>query len=287
MTATLVMNPICMDKSVRHKGAVPAPQAGVVLARTLAYDPNQEYFLYVPRTGGAGAPVFVTVHGINRNAKEHAHVFAPMAERHGVVLIAPLFPEERFRDYQRLGRKGKGERADCALDRILGEVGSLTGADIRKAYMFGYSGGAQFAHRFAMAHPQRVARIVLAAAGWYTFPDPTVEYPWGIKPTPDLPDGRVNPAAFLSVPTCVLVGEKDVERGPNLRTSRRVDRQQGTTRLERAKRWMRAVAAAAKLYQVETPYILQVLPRTGHTFESYLKRGEMGRRVFKFLFGPS
>jgi pimeloyl-ACP methyl ester carboxylesterase len=110
-------------------------------------------------------------------AKDHALKFASFAERYGVVLVAPLFPKDRFGDYQRLGRNGRGERADQALNRILTEVGFLTGANIDKLYMFGYSGGGQFVHRYAMAYPQRTARIVVAAAGWYTFPDSAVNYP--------------------------------------------------------------------------------------------------------------
>ena len=114
--------------------------------------------------------------------------FAYFAERYGVILVAPLFPKDRFCDYQRLGREGRGERADHALNRILAEVRLLTGTDINRLYMFGYSGGGQFVHRYALAYPERMARIVIAAAGWYTFPDQNVNYPRGIKKAKGLPD---------------------------------------------------------------------------------------------------
>ncbi len=258
-----------------------------ILYRSLARDPGQKYYLYIPSTGGSGARTFIAVHGITRNAAEQTHLFAPFAERYGVVLIAPLFPKDRFHDYQRLGRKGKGERADFALDRIVAEVGAMIGANTNELYLFGYSGGGQFVHRYAMAYPERVARIALAAAGWYTFPDPTVNFPLGIRATSGLPDVRFNLARFLSVPTYLMVGEKDVMRDPELRKSRRLDRQQGITRLERGKRWIKTMAAAAKAYHLDTPHIFEVLPNSNHSFVECMELGNMGRRVFEFLFGDA
>lgn len=268
----------------RLEGEFTQPPAGTVLTRSLGGNSDQKYFLYIPSGGGTAARTFIAVHGITRNAEEQAHLFAPFAEHYGVVLVAPLFPEDRFRDYQRLGREGRGERADCALDKIVAEVGSLIGVRSKKLYLFGYSGGGQFVHRYVMAHPERVARVALAAAGWYTFPDPTVEFPLGIKQTSGLPDIRFNLPRFLSVPTCLLVGEKDVLRDPELRKSRRIDRQQGITRLERGKRWIKVMAAAARAYSLDTPYSFQVLPNSNHSFAECMERGNMGRRVFEFLF---
>ena len=256
-----------------------------ILARTLARDSDQKYYLYIPSIRGANARTFIAVHGITRNAAEQAHLFAPFAERYGVVLIAPLFPKDRFQDYQRLGRRGKGERADLALDRIVAEVASQIEVKTSELYLFGYSGGGQFVHRYAMAHPERVARMALAAAGWYTFPDPTVNFPLGTKATSGLSDVRFNLARFLSVPTYLMVGEKDVMRDPELRKSRRLDRQQGITRLERGRRWIKTMAAAAKAYHLDTPHIFEVLPNSNHSFAECMELGDMGRRVFQFLFG--
>ena len=274
-----------MNNGVRLERELSQPAAGKVSARSLGGDSDQKYFLYIPSRAGDAARTFVAVHGITRNAEEQAHLFAPFAEHYGVVLIAPLFPEDRFRDYQRLGRAGRGERADYALDHIVAEVGSLIGVRTKKIYLFGYSGGGQFVHRYAMAYPERVARVALAAAGWYTFPDPTVDFPLGIKQTSGLPDIRFNLPRFLFIPTCLLVGEKDVLRDPELRKSRRIDRQQGITRLERGKRWIKVMAAAARAYNLDTPYHFQVLPNANHSFAECMERGNMGKWVFEFLFG--
>ncbi len=254
-----------------------------ILSCTLRQDPTQRFLLYLPRRDMKAAPVFVTVHGISRNAEEHAQLFAPFAEQYGAILIAPLFPAERFPDYQSLGRKG--EPSDVMLDKIIAEIGSLTRAQTDRLYLFGYSGGGQFVHRYAMAHPERVARYAVAAAGWYTFPDPFLEYPRGIRQTSFFPDVSFDPARFLAVPACVLVGEKDIRRDPHLKKSRLTDRQQGSTRLERGIRWVQAMVDAAKAHRLKTPYTFHLIPRSNHSFAECMLKGNMGRLVFRYLFG--
>jgi len=260
--------------------------AGTVVKRNLVLEPKQEYFLYVPRNICIGAPVFIAVHGVARMAKEHAEEFASFAERYGVVLIAPLFPKEYFCDYQRLGRKGKGERADLAFQRIIKEVGLLTGANTDRLYMFGYSGGGQFVHRYAMSYPQNVARIVVAAAGWYTFPDSKVNYPRGIKKAKGLRHITFSPLRFLSIPACVIVGKRDKHRDVELNKSERIDNQQGLNRLERGKAWIQAMADAARAIDLDTKYDFKVLPGCNHSFLKCMHQGRMGEHVVNFLFGP-
>lgn len=262
------------------------PAAGVVSQRSLGGDAGGlRYFLYVPQRGGANAPVFVTVHGISRNAREHAERFAPFAERYGVVLIAPYFAHDRFPDYQRLGRKGRGERADVALNQVVDEVGRLTAAQTGKLFLFGYSGGAQFVHRYTLVYPQRVAKVVLGAPGWYTFPDPAVKYPKGIAPTKSLPGITFDPARFLAIPTCVLVGERDVRQDVALNKSAKIAEQQGFTRLERGAHWVAAMTHAAAAQGLNTSYTFRTLPRSRHSFVQSMKRGGMGDMVFNCLFG--
>ncbi len=269
----------------RQGGSALSPdEIGKVLARGLADDPAQKYFLYVPLSSGPLAPTFITVHGITRKAEEQVRLFAPFAERYKCVVVAPYFPKDQFNGYQRLGLEGKGKRADRILDKIVAEVGALTEANIEKLYMFGYSGGAQFVNRYAMIYPQRVARIVMAAAGWYTFPDPTQDYPIGIKKIPKHQEVRFELFRILSVPACVLVGDKDIRRDQELRQSIQIDQRQGVNRLERGKRWFKAMTASARAYNLNTVFDFEVLPNSGHSFTECMHNGKMGTRVFKFLF---
>lgn len=252
---------------------------------TLRSDPRQEYYLYVPAGGGHGARVFITMHGISKNAREHATLFSRYAESYGVVLVAPLFTGERFRDYQRLGREGHGARADSALEAILQEVGASTGASTAKVYLFGFSGGAQFTHRYTMAHPERVARAVVASAGWYTFPDSTLDYPHGIKPGADLPGVRFDPEAFLRIPIAVFVGDRD-STSASMRHDEVVDTQQGTTRFDRARNWVDAMRAAASARHIAPQVSYQMVPGIHHSFRQFMEQGGLGEKTFVALFGP-
>lgn len=258
---------------------------GSLQKRALEGDPLFQYFLYVPTHAAADAPVFVTVHGISRNAREHAEQFAPLAERYGVVLVAPRFTRKRFPDYQRLGRANRGERADVKLAHVLDEVARVAGVDTRRLYLFGYSGGGQFVHRFAMAHPERVNGYVVGAAGWYTFPDPNERFPLGIASTPDLPDVHFEPDRFLRVPATVLVGERDRYPGTAMRKSAVVRKQQGETRFERGEQWVAAMNAAATAAKLPSHYRFESLSRSPHSFAKSVRRGDMASRVFECLFG--
>lgn len=248
--------------------------------------PGESYFVYVPSPGGQGSPLFVAVHGISRNAFELAQTFAGYCEECGAVLVAPLFTEDHSGDYQRLGRAGRGPRADAALDSILEEVEWLTGADATQIHLFGHSGGAQFAHRYAMAYPHRVARAAIASAGWYTFPDRQRRYPYGIRSSQDLPDVRFDPEDFLRVPITVLVGERDITP-EHMRSTDRVNRQQGETRVERARNWVAAMRAEAKAHHVDSLVSLELIPDGDHSFTNLVRSGRLGERVFSALFGAA
>ena len=258
--------------------------SGKVLRMRLGDASRQLYYLYLPTRLRHPGRIFVTVHGISRNAREHAERFAPLAEEAGVVLIAPRFGRARHARYQRLAVDAKGRRPDQLLDAIVAEVRERVGLSESPLFLFGFSGGGQFVHRYAMALPARVARAVVGAAGWYTFPDPLQRYPRGLRVRGDdqpafrLPD-------CLPVPVCVIVGGADNVRDVALKQTPRIDRQQGEHRLERGRRWVDAMRTAARAHGLATDYRYQVLPGIGHDFTAAMVEGQMGRLVFDHLFG--
>jgi len=259
--------------------------AGQVLERTLPNGSKARYFLYVPQSATPHPPLFVTVHGISRNAREHATLFAPFAEKYGVVVLAPLFPAQTYGHYQRLGQVSSMERADQVLQDLVDEVGKLTGAQTDRFFLFGYSGGGQFTHRYAMLHPDRVKAYAVGAAGWYTFPDLQRRYPRGLKPSKSMPDLQTVPQRFLAIPATVLVGERDTHPGTALRKTSKVNSQQGTSRFERGQHWVAAMRQAAQEQGVTGSFNFVSLPKCAHSFRRCMQRGDMGEAVFDHLFG--
>lgn len=253
---------------------------------TLPGSPLREFYLLVPATVQPGGPLLVLVHGISRRAVEHLTRFARLAEGLGVTLIAPYFAKSQFGQYQQVIDRS-GNRADTALLDIVDAVASSTDCDGEKFHAFGFSGGAQFAHRFAMIHPDRVRSFSIAAAGWYTMPDPEVRYPYGICTHP-LPGSRFEPERFLSIDRHVFVGAADQVRDETLKSNRRLDERQGATRLERAERWAAAMDAASNEYGVwPTHSTFEVLRGVGHSFASAARRRHLPARVLSKVFGCS
>lgn len=265
------------------KEAPPLP--GRIELRALESDGSLQYVTYVPSRGSAGAPILVTVHGISRNAWEQVSMFAPYAERAGVVLVAPLYEHGRFPRYQRLTANERGESPVAVLEAIVAEVARTTGASGERLHLFGFSGGGQFVHRYAMAHPDRVAGYVVGSAGWYTFPDAQRRYPYGLRYSRRLQLGGFELGRFLAVPGWVLVGERDVHEGTAMRKTERVMLEQGLSRMERGLRWVDAVNARAAELGLAAPVRFELLPRSPHSFRRSMRRGDLGQRVFGHLFG--
>jgi len=261
-----------------------AIEPGKVHKRHVRGDSELRYFIYVPKNHSTCTSQFVSVHGISRNAREHAELFAPLAEQYGVVLAAPVFSKRYFDDYQRLGRKGGGRRADHALQMITDEIEYLTGASGSKIFLTGFSGGGQFAHRYTMAHPDRVRRLAIGAAGWYTHPDESLRFPYGIAPTPRLEGVDFDLQKFLQVPTSVFVGQWDILQDPGLNQSARIRRQQGFTRLERGRHWVAAMNRAAMEHGAESLCKFAIIPSVGHDFGRAMQNGQLGQRIFSYLF---
>lgn len=244
--------------------------------------PLLRYFLFRPSTTRPGAPLAISVHGIARNAAAHAFRLMEDAERLGVCVLAPLFEKDAFGQYQQLQDRTRGVRSDLALLKMIDEAAGRCEADPDRLLLFGFSGGAQFAHRFAMMHPDRVASAVIASAGWYTLPRVDAPYPFGLDTASFALDAEFDVAKFLRVPFHVFVGELDTERDGSLRQSRLLDSTQGATRIARARTWVEAMTRAAASEGGRAP-TLSVLPGVGHDFNDCIERAGLSQAAFRFF----
>lgn len=247
--------------------------------RSLDGSPLREFYEFVPSSGGSGAPLLVLVHGISRRALEQVASFAETAERLGVVLLAPLFGKPQYGQYQQVVDR-RGNRCDLALLEMVNALTSETGCRGDRFHIFGYSGGAQFAHRFAMLHPARIGSMSVAAAGWYTMPDLTLDFPFGIGTHP-LSSGRFQPELFLGVDRHVFVGSADNVPDESLRSTQDLNERQGRSRLERATRWAAAMNEASRqLGAYPESSTFELLKGVGHSFSSSVRRRNLPDRVF-------
>jgi hypothetical protein len=80
-----------------------------------------------------------------------------------------------------------------------------------------------------------------------------------------------------------MVGENDTET-TSQRSTPRVNRQQGKTRVERARRWVEAMREAAEIRGLTPLVTLETIPDGSHDFENLMKTGSLGERTFARLF---
>lgn len=237
-------------------------------------------WLALPQRIAPGARPLVAIHGIQRRAEQQASLLAERANALGRPVIAPIFPKDKWPRYQQAVVDG---RADLALIDLMSSLRAARIWNTDKFDLFGFSGGAQFVHRFAMLHPTLVSRLSIASPGWYTFPD-HAPYPYGLSPRPDQTDGWAfrlvtNLDRFLALPMTVFVGERDCVADKNTRSGPAIDAQQGLHRVARAQRWTQAVRAAALALDIQPDVQLHILKGCGHDFETCVTRGGLDRVV--------
>lgn len=224
----------------------------------------------------------VVLHGISRNAQDLVDLFKPEAERSGRTVIVPHFTEKDWPDFQRPSRNA---RPDQALLALLAHLAVLDPALSGPVDLFGHSGGAQLAHRFAMIYPQKVAVLNLVAAGWYCLPDASMAYPYGLgtDATPEAAQWarRHHHAlpAYLRRAVRVFVGTQDTERDASLRQNPDLDRVQGRTRIARAETYVARFRAAAAVRGVVPDIALTRLPGVAHDVAQAIRQADLARRV--------
>ena len=253
----------------------------------LYYYDGQRYFLYVPASVLANpedAHILASIHGFSGRkddsegieiVRKSATRWSELADENNWVVLSPHFDEVRFNDdYQRLNFSLIGFRADLRLNELIGEVArQIPGINSQKIYLFGFSGGGQFVHRYAIFYPERVLRAVAGGAGWYVWPDEQLIYPIGLYVlefvywiTPDL-------NRFLSSDVLVLVGAEDTTKEDvreEYLTYNLTDLQ-GENRKIRAKNWVQELEQIATKEGVDFDVKLMFAPNTGHSISPELK----------------
>jgi poly(3-hydroxybutyrate) depolymerase len=164
-------------------------------------------------------PVVFVMHGMGRNADEYRDQWHQLALKYDFLLIVPEFSENDFpgTDAYNIGnvydQEGKPLPRELwsfsAIEPIFDAARARFGMTADAFSIYGHSAGAQFVHRFLFHVPEaRVARAVAANAGWYTLPDFSIEYPYGLGGSRVTPEGL---QAALSLPLTILLGDRDTD----------------------------------------------------------------------------
>lgn len=190
---------------------------GKVPAWTCTADSRFSYHLYIPENYHSleTLDLVVLVHGSGREAQTLRDEFASFAEEHSCVVLAPLFPIGYGDPFDTSNYKlvnYRDIRYDHVLLSMVDEVKSrYTKTQSQKFFLYGFSGGGQFVHRFAFLHPKRLHALVCGAPGSHTEIDHTRNYPQGVKDFESIFGQPVQWTDLKSVPTMFIVGDADVD----------------------------------------------------------------------------
>jgi pimeloyl-ACP methyl ester carboxylesterase len=191
---------------------------GATTVIALQCDKRFSYCLYVPAAcvaeAGRSVPVLALIHGSDRRPQQLRDEFAAFCEEHRCIALAPLFPAgieapDEFDGYKYLG--GGDLRYDHVLLAMLDEVRAVYGADTGRFLLFGFSGGAHFAHRFLLLHPGRLRAVSVAAPGAVTLLDAERDWPAGIRGMDRLFGAQPDLPRIARVPVQLVVGGMDTD----------------------------------------------------------------------------
>lgn len=210
-------------------------------------------FTYKPPTYREG-PLLIVCHGVGRNAEDYRNFAITLAERFGVMVVAPLFDKERFPTlrYQRGGlvdAAGRAERPEkwtyAYIPRIVAHVRTREGRPALPYYLIGHSAGGQFLVRLAAFLPGEATRIVAANAGSHLFPTRAATFGYGFAGLPPELSSDEVLRRYLAAPLTLYQGTGDTIADPNMDATPPA-MQQGRNRLERGRAAFAAAEALAR-----------------------------------------
>jgi cyanophycinase len=197
-------------------------------------------FTYRPR-GYKNGPLFVVMHGLNRNAEDYRNHAIPLADRFQALVVAPCFGLAEFpvEAYQRGGviRDDTPQPMDewtfQVIPEIVSAIRSRQQATTLPYYLIGHSAGGQFLNRMAAFLPGDATRIIASNPGSLIFPtrDQPFQYGFGNLPEKWSDDAWIK--NYLAAPLTLFLGTDDIG-SKNLENNAAAMRQ-GNTRIERGR----------------------------------------------------
>ena len=253
-------------------------------------------FYHRPQSFGETSPILIVVSGTGRDGDEYRNSWIAAAEKYGVLVLSPAYPEEEYDEaaYQLAGLIENLElknlnRDDPSVyrladedivfdvnddprewlfhdfDRLFEMVVEDVGSHEAEYDIFGHSAGGQIVHRMAIFHPDSKARRMVAAnSAFYTLPRIDIPLIFGIAGSPLTT--RDIERAFGERLT-VLLGELDnayETRGTQLSTPKADE--QGIGRLARGRYFFSESQNVAEALDAEFRWTIQVVPGVGHDF---------------------
>jgi pimeloyl-ACP methyl ester carboxylesterase len=212
--------------------------------------------------------VLVALHGIGGDGATFAGDLTTAADQNGWILVAPTIVYGDWMDPTQVAKE------DAALitwlSGYLGQLQTLTDRPVDpQVLLLGFSRGAQLAHRFAEAYPDRVVAVAAVSAGSYTLPQTIatdgspLPFPFGVGNFSATVGQPFQPAALRAVHFWVAVGGSDTNPAD---VPRQFDPYLGDDRLDRA------LAFVAALHTLDVSAQMAIFPNVPHALTADMQQ---------------
>lgn len=138
---------------------------------------NRDYWLYLPKSLDPKKTYWlvVGVHGHLGKGDGAAGLKSWTTKFDNVIVVGPTFPSNNPY-YQML--EGDSDAQLLLLHRDLSKEFKLH----QQMFLYGFSGGAQYVHRFASRYPEAVIGVSANSGGtWDNEPSPKAKFPWVVS----------------------------------------------------------------------------------------------------------
>jgi len=238
-----------------------------------------EVFYHIPNGDITSMPIVMSFHGATRNGAEYRDYWINMANANGFMVFAPEFDTNNYPglgdNYLMANIFDDGDNPSpstfnnpdewtfSVLDPIFDFIVADVSGTQQHYNAWGHSGGAQFLHRFVLYMPNSKLDVAVCSnAGWYTVPENTVNFPYGIL-NGQLPNADLISA--FSKKMIVHLGQDDNDpNAPGLRRNAVVDNQQGIHRLERGQYFFNTSQSEAQNQNVSFNWEKHEVPNVDH-----------------------
>tara|TARA_B100000768_G_scaffold137857_1_gene128958 strand:+ start:4738 stop:5640 length:903 start_codon:yes stop_codon:yes gene_type:complete len=238
----------------------------------LADKPFNIHFYIPSDVDRTNAPILFIFPGMNRNADDYLDTWIPLAEQHSIMVFSFEFSDYYYPNstsYQ-LGYvrdfNNNFTNEDIWTFSLIEPVFDMIKNNLdysgNQYNMFGHSAGAQFVHRYIQFKPNsRINKAVSANAGWYTLPDTSISFPYGLKGTSINSNNLEN--SFLKNLEVHLGQNDNNPNDPFLNTTDGAN-SQGNHRLSRGKYFILNSDSVAQNMNFNSNWIKKEVPNVGH-----------------------
>lgn len=243
-------------------------------------------YYFIPKKNTAQTPIQFIMHGVQRNAEDYFQSWLEKAKQYDVAIFAPEFSKADFPlEYYQTGNiadstnrfNPANETTYNLIDEIYEYIIANSPVKSKTYNIFGHSAGGQFVHRFFLFHQSPYVKTgICANAGWYTVPDTTQQFPYGIKGYDR--DTKEVLGDFLQKDLILLLGTADTLRSKDLRMTPETDAQ-GYTRLARGEYYFNFGKEISAVNSLPFHWTKQYVNNCGHQYRP------MGEAAADLLYG--